>query len=117
MCTTGSTPEQVDQYAKLLTRVAESDMAGSLQSMAGEVVHLPRAGNTVSELVGDDKAVAPTHVIMSRFSSLEEADAYRALPPSVALREGDARSPARAVLELVFEIEPVQGSETSSATL
>jgi hypothetical protein len=117
-CTAGSSAEQVDEYTHLLTQVAESPVAGSLQSMAGAVISLAAPGHPSND-TGEYQCAtsATTHVIMSRFWSLEEAAAYSALPPAAALREGDSRSPARAIVEMLFELEPVQGSETSAAAL
>lgn len=109
----GSTVEQVDEYTQLLTQVAESDVSGSMQSVAGRIV--ASAGDNAEGLaaLGGENGV-PSHVVMSRFATVEEADTYALLPPSEALRQGDPRSPAASVLELVFEILPVEGSSTSS---
>eukprot|EP00892_Ulva_mutabilis_P001963 jgi/Ulvmu1/11768/UM008_0182.1 len=105
---------QLDEYTQLLTQVAESPVAGSIQSMAGPMVaqsgrmseHAPAVN------VADD---ANSHMIMSRFLSVEEAQAFSQLPPCDALRHGDNRCPGLSVQEIIFEIEPVQGSKNSSA--
>lgn len=107
----GSSGEQVDEYTQLLTQVAESSVAGSMQSVAGEIVLSAGDSEGGLDVLGGLSAT-PSHVVMSRFATVEEADAYAVLPPSEALRQGDPRSPATSVLELVFEILPVAGSET-----
>ena len=107
-----STVEQVDEYTELLTKVAESSVSGSMQSVAGRIV--VSAGDSEGGLAGlGGLNGLPSHVVMSRFATVEEADAYALLPPSEALRQGDPRSPAASVLELIFEILPVSGSSTS----
>lgn len=64
------------------------------------------------------KANEPTgQMIMSRFQTVEEAQAYSKLPPCDALRQGDTRCPGVSVQEVIFEIEPIQGSEAASAVV
>lgn len=106
----GSSAEQVQEYTQLLTKVAESEVAGSMQSVAGPIVMSSCNG-------GSDSRGTVSHVVMSRFASVEEADAYADLPPSVALRKGDSRSPAASELELVFELLAVDGQSTSTGLL
>lgn len=72
----------------------------------------PLIGSKTGKNVSDD---GTSHMLMSRFQTVEEAQAFSKLPPCDALRQGDSRCPGLAIQEIVFEIEPVQGSEGAAA--
>lgn len=72
------------------------------------------AGPVIGNAAGK-QGTAARQVLMSRFQTLEEAQAFAKLPPCDALRQGDSRCPGLSVSEIIFEIEPVQGSEGVAA--
>lgn len=72
----------------------------------------PLIGNTKGKNIHDR---ASSHMLMSRFPTVEEAQMFSKLPPCDALRQGDSRCPGVSIQEIVFEIEPVQGSEGAAA--
>jgi hypothetical protein len=86
-----------------------------MQSVAGQIVITSESEMNLSAI--SREGLEPSHVVMSRFASVEEAHAYAVLPPTEALRQGDPRSPATSLLELIFEILPVEGQNTSDGVL
>jgi hypothetical protein len=112
-----SLANEAAEYASLLGQVAESAAAGALQNVAGAAraascaeVHSGGGGALAGALTAANQA------LMSRFRSAPEAAAFQALPPCAAIASADARCPLETVIELVFDVEPVQASTTDAAS-
>lgn len=119
-----------DKFVSQLRELAESSLAGAVQSTAGRVFSVggedPPAAAAAAAADGSLPAppLRPTHAVLTRFAAEEQLRAFLALPPVTALfqpppptttaattteKEADVDVPLRAVAWAQYSIAPPQG--------
>ncbi|CAL8462957.1 g2491 [Coccomyxa elongata] len=97
-----ATFEEVDQHLTQLAALAESSLAGALQTTHGKIWS------------SEFEDSGGTHAMLTRFETQKQLQAFLRLPPCAALLSAVNNSPVSALVSFAYNIAPPNDSRSTS---
>jgi hypothetical protein len=119
----GSNPEDIDEFLRLTSDLAQSSAYGALQAATGPVTTAEVKHHTLNPSRDEEIQLASeaqeqfecNRIFMARFpSDLSVVESFMNSPPLQAILAGDERSPVSSSWGIVVQLSP---SETSSSSM
>eukprot|EP00877_Chromochloris_zofingiensis_P003522 jgi/Chrzof1/13170/Cz07g22180.t1 len=96
MHTDASRESESDMFLSRLATLAESSVAGGLQSSYGKAIF--------------SSSISPTHVFMTRFATEQQVGLFLQTPACLAALQQDKRLPVQVAMSLCLNIAPTEQS-------
>ncbi|BDA48047.1 hypothetical protein COCOBI_11-3040 [Coccomyxa sp. Obi] len=97
-----ATSREVDEHLKQLAALAESSLAGALQTTHGKI-----SSSSYEDSGG-------THAMLTRFETQKQLQAFLRLPPCAALLSAVNNLPVSALVSFAYNIAPTNNSRSTS---